>query len=236
MVSETVKQNTHIIIPTLNESETIHDVITGFSKQGFPHITVIDGESTDNTNKIVKDSPAELFIQNEFGKGNAIQYILRTQTFNEEYIVFIDGDSTYEPQEIERLLQPLVNENADEVLGNRFANMKSDSMTCFNKFGNYILNSTFIIANFSSCSPKFKDILTGYRAYDYSALQSLSLNESGFGIETELCTRTVQNGYTSKTVPISYYPRPDNSQENLHPIKDGAVILKTLFKQRLRTI
>ena len=109
-------------------------------------------------------------------------------------------------------------------------------MTRFNKFGNYILNSTFIMANFFSCSSRFKDILTGYRAYNYSILQNLCLNASGFGIETELCTRTVQNGYTSKTVPISYYPRPDNSQENLHPIKDGAVILKTLFKQRLRTI
>jgi len=109
-------------------------------------------------------------------------------------------------------------------------------MTTFNKTGNYIFNSLFIAANIPNCPPQFKDILTGYRAYNYDVLQELQLEQSGFGIETELCTEITQNNYRSTSVPITYYPRPEPSEKTLHPIKDGAVILRTIVQSRLQNI
>lgn len=236
MLPKTTKNNTHVIIPTLNEETTIRTVIDGFVNQGINTISVVDGGSTDDTQNEIKNTPAELFEQPNNGKGNAIQYILHEQKFNEEYIVFIDGDETYNPTHVERLLKPLIKNTSDEVLGNRFANLQPESMTTFNKIGNYIFNSLFVAANVPNCPIQFKDILTGYRAYNYEVLRKLQLKQSGFGIETELCTEITQNNYRSTSVPITYYPRPKNSEENLHPIKDGAVILRTIIQSRLQNI
>lgn len=215
-----------ILIPTLNEEKTIGRVIDGFADQGFMNILVIDGKSTDDTQEIAKRHGATVIIQDSNGKGAAVSEAL--SHIETEYTVMIDGDATYEPNEVNRLLLPLVEDDADEVIGNRFANLKPNSMDKLHQFGNRAINFAFTILT----GQYDKDILSGYRAYKTDTLRELGIDEKRFGIETELCTKTALGSYRTEIVPITYHPRPDGSEANLRSFDDGLDIFKTLIKIR----
>lgn len=224
-INETDYSDVTLLIPTLNEAETIKRVINDFQEQGVENILVVDGNSDDRTRSIARNEGAEVITQTGDGKGAAVRQSL--EHIETKYFVMVDGDATYRADAFPYIVETLRNGH-DEVLGNRFADMHKDAMSRLHKFGNRMINLVFAILT----QEYVNDLLTGYRGYRTSIVKSLPLSEDRFGIETELTAQTVMTGYETTTIPISYYPRPNGSEANLDSFSDGFDILRTLLKVR----
>jgi dolichol-phosphate mannosyltransferase len=213
-----------VLVPTYNEAATIRDVVAGFRTEGFDNVLVIDGGSTDDTRRIASEEGARVVKQTGSGKGQAVREALGL--IDQPYVIMADGDATYRPDEAHRLLEPLFAGDAEHVLGNRFANMQSGAMSSLNQFGNRLINRAFRTIH----GRNLEDILSGYRAFTLESARRLSLTADGFGIETEMSVECVKHNVDTAVVPITYEPRPDESETNLRPFRDGAVILTTLYQ------
>jgi glycosyltransferase (TIGR04182 family) len=211
------------LIPTLDEAETIGDVVDGLQAEGLDTVLVIDGHSTDDTQAIAADHGARVVEQSGSGKGQAVREAL--EYIEAAYVVMLDGDGTYRPDEVHRLLEPLLAGDAEHVIGDRFADMEPGAMTRFNKLGNWIFNGVFRRVH----GKDFGDILSGYRAFTLDSMEKVYLDAEGFGIETEMAVECAKNDVRTMVVPITYEARPAGSDTNLHPIKDGGRILYTLY-------
>ena len=212
-----------VLIPTLNEAETIGDVIDGFRAQGLDNIFVIDGRSADDTPDVARDHGARVTVQSGTGKGQAVREAVRQ--IDAEYCLLVDGDGTYDPEDADAMLEPLRKGRAEHVIGNRFADMAPDAMSQLNRFGNRVIDRLFA----TLYGTRKMDILSGYRAFSLSSIRRLSLTAEGFGIETEMAAECARLGIATEVVPISYGARPDGSATNLRPFRDGGRILLTMF-------
>ncbi|ELY57866.1 S-layer glycoprotein N-glycosyltransferase AglJ [Natronococcus jeotgali] len=211
-----------ILVPTLNEAATIGDVIDGFREQGYSNVVIVDGDSDDGTRSIASDHGAEVFTQTGDGKGQAVREALEYVTV--PYVLMVDGDGTYDPADADRMLEPL-SRGYDHVIGNRFADMDDDAMAALNGFGNRLINRSFRLIH----GAEYEDILSGYRAFTTDSFERLSLDADGFTIETELAVECVKHGIDTAVVPISYRARPEASETNLNPLRDGGTIVLTLY-------
>lgn len=216
------KDQVCILIPTLNESPTIGPLIREFRELGYSHILVIDGNSIDETRSIAHREGARVEVQSKKGKGNAL--IEAFSLIQEPYILMIDGDGTYSPQDAEKMLEPL-SKGYDQVIGDRLTDENRDAFSRLNLFGNQILNRLFKLAH----SAYLSDILSGYRAFSHEGIRQMHLNEVGFGIETEISAEAVRSGQKISVVPISYKKRP-GTPTKLNPFHDGFKITATIYR------
>jgi dolichol-phosphate mannosyltransferase len=215
------REDVCVLIPTLEESETIGDVLERFDEQGFEHVLVIDGNSSDGTADIAAEHGARVVQQTGSGKGQAVREgFARVE---QPYVLLLDGDGTYRPDQADRFLEAL--DDHDHVIGDRFADMQPGAMPRLNQFGNRVINSAFRLVH----GRDLRDILSGYRAFDTAVVNRLDLDADGFGIETELSVESVKRDVSTAVVPITYEPRPDGSEANLRPFRDGTVIVLTLY-------
>ena len=216
------KDEVCILIPTLNESLTIGNLVSEFRSLGYNHILVIDGKSTDNTATIAEEAGATVRTQSGKGKGNAI--IEAFEVIEQPYVLMLDGDGTYSPRDAEKMLSPLFL-GFDQVIGDRLVNAEEGSFSRLNLFGNQMLNLLFKIAH----SRDLHDILSGYRAFTHPAIQQMNLKEKGFEIETEISVEAVRNGQRIMVVPIKYSRRP-GTKTKLSPFHDGLKIVSTIYR------
>jgi dolichol-phosphate mannosyltransferase len=217
-----MKDNVCILIPTLNEAQTIANVVGKFKALGFNDILVIDGNSTDGTREAASRAGAKVVVQRGRGKGLALQQAF--EMIEKEVVVLIDGDGTYEPNDVERLLAPIHRGEVDHVIGNRFANYEAGAFTRLNLFGNKMLNKIFGIGY----GVWLNDILSGYRAITKKCLRELELNKMGFEVEAELTAETVKKNFNIVEVPITYYARAKGATK-LNPLRDGLKIALTIY-------
>ena len=212
-----------ILIPTLNEEKTIEGIIKEFKSLGFSDILVIDGHSTDGTAGKAKNAGARVVIQSGTGKGQAVSQAF--QLITRKYVVMIDGDGTYLPEEVDKMLEPVVSGQADHVIGNRFANYQKGAFTGLNLFGNRILNKIFGFAY----GIWLEDILSGYRAFNNNAIKQIELNRTGFEVETEITVECVKKDLKIVEVPITYLARVSGAATKLQPVRDGFRIASTIY-------
>lgn len=212
-----------VLIPTLNEAEAIESVIEGIRAQGFDHVLVIDGGSTDDTPELAAGAGAEVIHQRGEGKGQAV--IQAVAAIDRPYVLMLDGDGTYRPEDAHAVLEPVVTGEAKHAIGNRFADIESGAMTRLNRFGNRQINRLFRLIH----RRELHDILSGYRAFTTESFEALSLAADGFGIEAEMTGECVRHGQTIAEVPITYQARAGDTETKLRPVRDGAVILTTLY-------
>lgn len=218
-----MRDNVCILIPTLNEGRTIGSLVKAYKELGFSDVLVIDGHSTDNTLAEAAAAGARVVTQVGKGKGMAVQ-----QAFNmidKDFTVMVDGDGTYLPSEVDLLIEPVASGVADQTMGNRFANYDKGSFTRLNHLGNKLLNWVF---NFTY-HVRYNDLLTGYRAFNRKALKMMNLNQSGFGIETELTVECIKKDLRICEVPITYQARLTDAPTKLNPLGDGAKIGYTIY-------
>jgi len=214
-----------VLVPTLNEAETIADVVSSFRSEGFENVLVVDGGSTDGTQSIAEREGARVVQQRgDGGKGQAVQEGFRMT--DAPVVLLLDGDSTYRAEDAAAMLEPIFEGRADHVIGDRFAEMESGAMTRLNQFGNGVINRAF---NFIH-GRDYQDILSGYRALTRDAIERLNLTEAGFGIETEMAVECVKHNVSTAVVPVRYLARPEESETNLRPFRDGGVIVLTLYE------
>ena len=212
-----------VLLPTLNEAETIGDVVDGFRAEGFENVLVVDGDSEDDTRSIAEDHGARVMVQSGRGKGQAVREAV--ERIDAPHVLMADGDVTYLPADSEAMLEPLFEGRADHVIGNRFADMEQGAMTRLNAVGNRLINRLFALIHGRDLS----DILSGYQAFTRSSFERFRLDADGFGIETELAVECVRQGIETEVVPIRYESRPGSSETNLSPFRDGGRIVLTLY-------
>lgn len=213
-----------ILIPTLNEEESIESVIREFKSLGFENILVIDGHSIDQTVLRAKEAEARVILQSGTGKGQAM--VEAFDLIEEDYILLIDGDGTYLPTEASKLLEPVLKGRADHVVGNRFGYLKGGALKRLNLVGNKLINRFFVLIY----RIRLTDILSGYRAFTTDSVRLLDLSTPGFEIESEMTIESVKKGLRIIEVPITYQPRAAGAKTKLNPLKDGLKIIITIFR------
>jgi len=215
-----------VLLPTMDEVETVARVVESFRDAGFDEVLVIDGGSTDGTREAAREAGARVVEQSGRGKGQAVREAVRDH-IDAPYVVMADADATYDADDADAMLDPLLSGEADHVIGNRFADMRPGAMTRLNRIGNRIINFSFRLIH----GERYRDILSGYRAFTRESFRRLHLTADGFGIETEMAVECVKNRVRVTVVPITYRERPGGSATNLHPIRDGGVIIIELYRK-----
>jgi glycosyltransferase involved in cell wall biosynthesis len=222
-----------LIIPCYNEGKSIAQVIKKIPRSKLADdrfsvsVYVIDNDSSDDTARIAKGAGAIVVTESQKGKGHALRTGFRALASDIDYVIMLDGDDTYSPEEIVRMVEPLESDFCDVVVGSRLGgHIQASAMTSFNRLGNWVFTNavrTVYRANVT-------DVLTGYFAWRKNALDTLypHLQSEGFAIEMEMVTKMARLGYRMTSVPVSYHPRAGES--NLHPVRDGARILKMFMK------
>ncbi len=222
-----------VLIPCYNESAAIESVITKFPKEalkayGFElEILVIDNNSSDNTGEIARNAGARVIVETTKGKGNAMRTGFASISEDTDYVVMLDGDDTYKPEEVLRLVEPLHSGFADIIIGSRMHGIiTKGSMKSLNRFGNRLYSRLVRTVYGVTVT----DVLTGYFAWRRPVIDELRkhLLSQGFAIEMEMVTKAARLGYQIYSVPISYDPRLGDS--SLNPIVDGARILHMYMK------
>ena len=216
-------RRTACLIPTLNEGPTVGEVIRK-ARRLVDKVIVVDGHSDDETPEMAKIHGAEVLVQEGSGKGMAIRTAF--QTVEEDILVIIDGDSTYDASEINSLVQPIMRDEADMVVGSRFmGKMEDGAMNSFHRLGNNGFNALINLLTGSHIT----DSQSGFRAIKGAWARSLNLVSMGFEIETEITMKALRQGLRITEIPISYKKRV-NTTSKLRGFKAGWKILKTITR------
>jgi dolichol-phosphate mannosyltransferase len=211
------------IIPTLNEGETIGLVIER-AKKYVDRVVVVDGLSDDDTSAVAWDAGAEVVLQDGTGKGMALRTVF-AKVPGDIYVT-IDGDATYDPLQISRIVAPILRDEADVVIGSRLqGKMEVGSISRVNIIGNRLFN--FLINAFFN--GQITDSQSGFRALSREALDAMNLVTQGFEIETEMTIQALKRGLRVLEVPISYLRRR-GTPSKLNALTAGSRILRTILR------
>ena len=228
--NRTGKSSVAVIIPCYNEALTIAKVVDDF-KRVLPDasIYVYDNNSTDGTGDIAREHGAQVRVERRQGKGNVVRQMMRD--IDADYYIMVDGDDTYPAEAAPELLAPLMNDEADMVVGDRLSNgtYGEENDRAFHGFGNNLVR--FLIKAIYGF--EFSDVMTGYRAYNEVFAKSMPVLSPGFEIETELSIHAVDKRWRIAEVPIDYRDRPEGSESKLNTFSDGMKVLMmilSLFK------
>lgn len=217
-----------IMIPCYNEEKGIAKVIARVPQAklkalGYQtDILVIDNNSQDKTSAVAKKAGARVVFESKQGKGYAIRTGIHSISSDTDIVVMLDGDNTYDPKEMLRLVEPLDAGFCDVVIGSRLGGkIKQGSMTAFNRFGNWAF--TFLVRTFYQGN--VTDVCTGYFAWKGSVLKELVkfLESDGFSIEMEMITKMARMDFEIYSVPITYANRAGHT--SLRPFSDGKKVL-----------
>ncbi len=224
-------QNTiAVLIPCYNEAVTIGKVVDDFRRE-LPNATVYvyDNNSSDDTASIARAHGAVVRTERRQGKGNVVRQMLRD--IDADYYVMVDGDDTYPAEAARELLAPLIADEADMSVGDRLSNgtYGQENDRAFHGFGNDLVRILIKwIYGF-----EFKDVMTGYRAFNAVFAKTMPVLSPGFEIETELSIHAVDKRWRITEVAIDYRDRPEGSESKLDTFSDGCKVLlmiMSLFK------
>ena len=230
-----------IIIPTFNEEKTISTIIRRVDKvsiEGFSkEILIIDDGSTDETCKILTKLCDEIANIRVFrhaknsGKGSAVRTGIRNATG--EIILIQDADLEYNPEDIPKLIAPIIENTARVVYGTRLRMKpvyrgKAKTPLLLNFFCNKFLSFLTSIIYGQTIS----DMETGYKAFDKSSLQGIKLTSRSFDFEPEITAKILKKGVRIKEIDIRTTPRGYDEGKKIRPIHDGLIALWTLVKYR----
>lgn len=213
-----------VVIPIFNEEPTIGDVIgrlrATMQKIGFKHeIIVVDDCSQDRSLEISKSQSAKVYsLKKHMGKGYALR--VGFAEAKGEIIATIDSDGSHRPEELPLLLTPLLQGQADFVIGSRFLHEKPASARKLNAIGVRLFNVLIRILTRAEVS----DSQSGYRAMKSEVLKNLRLKSGEYEIESEMLVKTALRGFRVKEVPISFQQRT-YGRSRLDPVVDGLKIL-----------
>jgi glycosyltransferase involved in cell wall biosynthesis len=215
-----------VLIPCYNEELTIEQVVKGFKKYlPTAEIYVFDNNSTDNTAQIARNAGAIVVTEKRQGKGNVIRSMFRY--VDADIYVLVDGDSTYMPQDVVKLLEPIYRNDADMVIGDRLSSGAYDSQNNrkFHGVGNRLV--IWLVNRLFNCS--FNDILSGYRTFNRYFVKNFPVLSEGFEIETEMTLHALDKRFRVIEIPVGYKQRPLGSVSKLNTFSDGLRVIKTIF-------
>ncbi|MEZ5805451.1 MAG: glycosyltransferase [Rhizobiaceae bacterium] len=213
------KYDVAVLVPCYNEEQTIGDVVKRF-RETLPHalIYVFDNNSSDMTALRARSAGAIVIREPRQGKGNVIRRMFAD--IDADIYLMADGDGTYAPEDAPQLINTLVTERCDMVVGTR-RNVTEDAGRTGHAFGNRIFNGLYQ----RLFGRDFTDIFSGYRAFTRRFVKSFPAVSGGFEIETEMSVHASQLKLPVTEITLDYGRRPEGSSSKLSTYRDGAKIL-----------
>ena len=226
-MSESASISIAILIPCYNEEVAVGHVVNGF-RAALPSaaIHVFDNNSKDRTIEVAKEAGAIVHRVTAQGKGHVVRRMFAD--VEADIYVLVDGDDTYDPKSAGAMINALISDRLDMVVGTRVSDAKSAYRTG-HRFGNAML--TGMVATIFGRA--FSDILSGYRIFSRRFVKSFPAISSGFEIETELTVHALQLIMPCGEVETPYGSRREGSLSKLNTYRDGWRILMTI-QQLLR--
>jgi glycosyltransferase involved in cell wall biosynthesis len=201
-----MQQNIKVIIPAYNEQNSIGKVIRDIPRKWVQEIVVVNNNSNDDTVETAQGAGATVLQEPRQGYGFAclrgIAY-LEQQTQPPDIVVFMDADYSDHPEELPQVVAPIINDEADLVIGSRaLGTREQGSMTVPQVFGNWLatrLMKWLYGASFTDLGP--------FRAIRYPALLSLNMQDQTYGWTVEMQLKAAKHGLRCTEVPVSYRQR-----------------------------
>ncbi len=193
------------VIPALNEAGSIAQVVGRLRNQGaalLESIVVVDNGSTDGTGDIARRAGAHVVREEKRGYGYACRAGVLVAR-EADVIVLLDGDAADDPDDLPRLLEPLLNDDADLVVGSRaLGSREPGSMTIQQVLGNRL--AAWLMRNIYGV--RVSD-MGPFRAIRRSDLLALDMQEMSFGWSVEMMVKASRAGYRYREVPVKYHRR-----------------------------
>ena len=229
-----------VTIPAYNEESSIAKVIQNIPRDCCEEVKVlvVDDGSTDNTAQVAYEAGADMVISHVQNLGLAASYRdsleVSTEQLHADIVVNIDADGQYEPKEIPKLVKPILDHQADIVLGSRFKGTIED-MKWSKKAGNRL--ATRIVSR--AAGQKFSDCQTGYRALSREAAFRMNVF-SNFTYTQESLVNAIHHNMKIVEVPVMFYKREDETNRLFGSVwnyakRGGATLIRTyLYYKPLR--
>ena len=224
-----------IIIPCYNESDFVEKILDKINNQSNinKEIIVVNDGSNQKTTTILDEcldkNKINLLVNHDFnkGKGEALKTGLSKATG--EITIFQDSDLEYDPEDYNKLIDPIISNKADIVYGSRFlSNEKGQRILYYwHRVGNFLLTTlTNILTNIN-----FTDMETGYKAFKTEIIKSIDIKENSFGIEPEITIKLALKNFRFYEVGISYNGRTYEEGKKIK-LKDFFIAIYCLIKYR----
>ncbi|MCX2838140.1 glycosyltransferase family 2 protein [Salinimicrobium sp. MT39] len=194
-----------VIIPAYNEADSIGRVVSDIPEI-VDEVIVVSNNSTDNTEEVAEKAGATVLREPLKGYGYAclkgMDYIAQLPK-KPEIIVFLDGDYSDFPQELEKIVEPIIHRNIDMVIGARIKRWREKGAMTFPQiFGNWLATSLmklFFNARFTDLGP--------FRAIKYEKLLALNMEDKTYGWTVEMQLKALKKKYSYEEVPVHYRNR-----------------------------
>ena len=229
--------NLTVLVPAYNEDATILGILERVGEQKIDGVTievlVVDDGSTDRTVELLEQNPSlyAMLIKRPLngGKGAAVKAGLREATG--DYVLFQDADLEYDPAEYEKLLRPVLDFDADIVMGSRLVASPCTRVSYFwHKFGNRLITLVFNILN----NTTFTDIYSCYLLFRRELIDPKDLRADGWEQQAEILSRAVAGAKSMFEVPISYYGRTYAEGKKIKAHHAIAVLWTIVVRRLLR--
>jgi glycosyltransferase involved in cell wall biosynthesis len=213
-----------VVIPCYQEALTIGKVVADFRRElPAARIYVYDNNCTDGTAEIAAKAGAVVRREKRQGKGYVVAAMF--EQIEEDILVMVDGDDTYEAGHVHKLLEPILRGEADMTAATRLTSHGEDSFRPLHIAGNRMICG---IINWMFKSD-VSDIFSGYRAFTRESARQIPITAAGFDVETELTLQALYRGQIIRELPAPYRARPEGSFSKLNTFSDGILVLLRLF-------
>jgi len=217
-----------ILIPVYNDKDYIEPTITQIRKVDFPipcEIVAVDDYSTDGSREVLEGIPdiVKIFHKKNIGKGGAVRTGLGY--VSGDIVAIQDDDCEYSPTVLPRLIEPILQGQAQVVYGSRF--LGQNFLFPLQRAQNYAI--TFI----TNCllGQRLTDVETGHKVFTRDVARRLDLKKAGFEFDMEITLQIIRLGYTIKELPTQYTAR-SKAQGKKITYRDGIRTIATLLKYR----
>jgi len=218
-----------VVIPTYNEALNLPSVLLQIPRAAT-EVVIVDGHSTDGTVDIARELCPDVVLVNQPGRGKGDALSAGFAAATGDIIVMMDADGSMTPREIPAFVEALVN-GADLAKGSRHLHGGgSADLTFIRELGNKVLGRIFNGIH----ATEHTDLCYGYMAFWRAHLDSIMPDCDGFEVETLLNVRAAQSRLRVVEVP-SHEGRRLYGDSNLHPVRDGVRVLRTLGRESLRS-
>lgn len=216
------------VIPCRNEAYTIQSIVEE-TLNCVDSVIVADDNSVDGTELRAQAAGAEVVRNNSSRRGVGANTKRGLKAVDADIVVTLDGDGQHLASEIPRVLAPLLEDGADLVIGSRF--IGKSEMPRYRRFGNGIITWIY---NFGHRS-KVADTQSCFRAYSKKLLESIDIEERGFGFSTEVLIKARAKGFRIFETPISCVYHDNYARNsNMNPVKHGLNVAWMTVKWRLK--
>ena len=214
-----------VCMPAYNEENLIFDLIKKI-RPFVDMVVVCDDGSTDKTEQKARDAGAHVIRHNKnLGKGGAMKSLFSyAKNIDADIMITMDGDGQFLPEEIPRIMKPVIEEKADVVLGYRFDD--ADDMPTYRKFGNKFLDKMTSLAS----ELPFRDTQGGFRAYSKKSIQLIEFSTDGFGVDSEIVVNASKQNLKIVEEKVTVIYNTGGKTSTKTPVVHVSEVLKTVLE------